>query len=421
MVFRSVALVSAVCVAVSLLACGGLVDPVPDGPGGEAGSNSGALADIGQSGTASGASGMATAETGSGIVVSGAGTSTGDASGSVLPSSGSEAGIPATSGTPFVVAVSAAHASPPSCAFAGPGVSDCGTNNESCCTSDPVTGGTYYRSYDPLDGDDQPEVEPDGGPTGEADPATVSTFKLDKYNVTVGRFRAFVAAWKSGWLPIGGSGKHAHLNQGQGLVLSEFPHFFEPGWVSSYESNVALTDASLSCDGQNSSWTSAPGENENLPIECVNWWEAYAFCIWDGGFLPSEAEWEYAAAGGNQQRAYPWGSAAPGFGGDFSGLLPVGTAPAGAGLWGQLDLAGEVWQWVLDTYTGYSNPCVDCANVSISSSNQVYRGGGASNCDTIWPGVAVPSFRCDYGGPPPFGTIRANNYGLVGVRCAQSP
>ena len=70
-----------------------------------------------------------------------------------------------------------------------------------------MTGGTYYRSYDPLDGDDQPEVEPDGGPTGEADPATVSTFKLDKYNVTVGRFRAFVAAWKSGWLPIGGEGK----------------------------------------------------------------------------------------------------------------------------------------------------------------------------------------------------------------------
>jgi formylglycine-generating enzyme required for sulfatase activity len=37
--------------------------------------------------------------------------------------------------------------------------------------------------------------------------------------------------------------------------------------------------------------TSSAGSKENLPINCVNWWESYAFCIWDGGFLPSEAEW----------------------------------------------------------------------------------------------------------------------------------
>jgi formylglycine-generating enzyme required for sulfatase activity len=40
--------------------------------------------------------------------------------------------------------------------------------------------------------------------------------------------------------------------------------------------------------------------------------ETYAFCIWDGGFLPSEAEYTYAAAGGTEHRQYPWGADAPG-------------------------------------------------------------------------------------------------------------
>src|SRR5208337_5658772 len=82
------------------------------------------------------------------------------------------------------------------------------------------------------------------------------------------------------------------------------------GWQAAWESYVTPTNASLACTGM--TWTSAPGTQETLPINCVNWYAAYAFCIWDGGFLPREAEWEYAAAGGSEQREYPWGSAAPG-------------------------------------------------------------------------------------------------------------
>ena len=121
----------------------------------------------------------------------------------------------------------------------------------------------------------------------------------------------------------------------------------------------------------------ARAANENLPINCVNWYEAYAFCIWDGGFLPSEAEWEYAAAGGSQQREYPWGAAAPGTANQYAiygCYYPNGARHlhgraehrarrhrgAGAGLWGQLDLAGNVVQWNLDEYT-FGYPCVDCA------------------------------------------------------------
>jgi formylglycine-generating enzyme len=105
---------------------------------------------------------------------------------------------------------------PPSCVPGGPGMTNCGAASENCCTSLEVPGGTYYRTHNTGDSTSGP---PDGGWPNEADPATVSGFRLDKYLVTVGRFRQFVAAWNggAGWLPPGSSGKHTYLNGGQGL------------------------------------------------------------------------------------------------------------------------------------------------------------------------------------------------------------
>src|SRR5580692_1285282 len=89
--------------------------------------------------------------------------------------------------------------------------------------------------------------------------------------------------------------------------------------------------------------------------------------------LPSEAEWEYAAAGGNQQLLYPWGSTDPGTNNEYAiyscnysraggcNIAPVGYASLGLGNWRQLDLAGEVYEWTLDAYAEYVDPCVDCA------------------------------------------------------------
>src|ERR1700685_3490361 len=69
---------------------------------------------------------------------------------------------------------------------------------DSCCTSLEVAGGTYYRTY----------VNSGSSPTGESDPATVTGLRLDKYPVTVGRFRQFVNAWNggAGYLPPAGAG-----------------------------------------------------------------------------------------------------------------------------------------------------------------------------------------------------------------------
>lgn len=310
---------------------------------------------------------------------------------------------------------------PPSCARGGPGMTNCGAEgNESCCTSFEVTGGTYYRTY----------MNSGSGPTGEADPASVSSFHLDRYDVTVGRFRQFVNAWNggNGYTPSAGSGKHVHLNNGNGLAGTG--GVYEPGWIATDDGQIVPTDDHLvnACDGATSAtWTTTVGSQENLPINCVNWYEAYAFCIWDGGgFLPSEAEWEYAAAGGDQQREYPWGSIDPGGASqyaiygcgyatagscpDVAQIASVGTAALGAGLWGQIDLAGEVFQWTLDWYgNNYIDPCTTCSNVN-GGSNRVARGGGFDSPQE----PLFPSYRIG-GGSPASRTIN------VGFRCARTP
>ena len=120
----------------------------------------------------------------------------------------------------------------------------------SCCTSPLVHGGTYYRTYDSAGRNGQ-DAGPsaDGGWPDEADPATVSGFRLDKYLVTVGRFRQFVEAWNggAGYLPAAGSGKHTHLNGGQGLANSGAAGTYETGWVATDDSNIEPTDANLTC------------------------------------------------------------------------------------------------------------------------------------------------------------------------------
>ncbi|HEY8039603.1 MAG TPA: SUMF1/EgtB/PvdO family nonheme iron enzyme, partial [Polyangiaceae bacterium] len=172
--------------------------------------------------------------------------------------------------------------------------STCGAaGDENCCTSNLVPGGTFHRSYDGVSWKDA------------AFPATVSDFKLDRFLVTVGRMRSFVTAVENGWQPAAGSGKHEHLNGGGG-VNGGTEGGWDPSWNAGLATDRAGWDQNLLCDSKYQTWTSDAGGNEQRPINCVEWQEAYAFCIWDGGFLPTEAEINYAAAGGNEQRVYPW-------------------------------------------------------------------------------------------------------------------
>lgn len=304
----------------------------------------------------------------------------------------------------------------PSCILGGPGMSDCTSVLDSCCLSPEVTGGTYDRTYSSSD----------GGDTGENNPATVSGFRLDQYEVTVGRFRRFVAAWNGGvgWTPPAGSGKHTHLNGGSGLSATSGG--YESGWNVSDNGSISPTDAHLACDNY-ATWTPTASQHERLPINCVNWYEAYAFCIWDDGFLPSEAEWEYAAAGGNQQREYPWGATDPGTNNQYEiydchypngsgpctnvvNIAPVGSAAHGFGLWGQLDLGGNIEEWNLDDYVVpyAAGTCTDCAYLT-TSLRRVLRGGNFLETAAS----LLPPYR---DASPP-----NTRSGYYGIRCARAP
>jgi sulfatase modifying factor 1 len=175
----------------------------------------------------------------------------------------------------------------------------------------------------------------------------------------------------------------------------------------------------LHCDDY-ATWTPSAGNQEHLPIDCVNWYEAYAFCIWDGGFLPSEAEWGYAAAGGSEQREYPWGTTDPGSDNEFqifncyypggsgppcidvSNVAPIGTTLEGAGRWGQMDLTGNVEEWAVDWFRDpFAGPCTDCAYL-ITTPHHSIRGGSfnlpASVVSSTWRDAGLPGGRSqDYG------------------------
>ena len=320
---------------------------------------------------------------------------------------------------------SGATASAPSCTVPGPGRTNCGEDGgEICCLSEEIPGGTYPRTF---------------GPDGGKDPATVSGFRLDKYLVTVGRFREFFAAVGANKAtPDAGAGKHSHLNGGRGLANVAASGKYESGWAASDDAYITFARSDLSCDGY-ATWTADVGSHETLPINCVSWFEAYAFCIWDGGFLPSEAEREYAAAGGSAQRPYPGGDASPGTTNQYAiygtggsapdcnypgppqqctgtvNIAPVGTPLHGAGLWGQADLGGDISEWDLDYYWGtYLDPCVDCAYLNSSDAGRAIRGGAFK-----YAAFNLASNE-RYGYPPLDGGL-INLSDTWGIRCARVP
>lgn len=245
---------------------------------------------------------------------------------------------------------------------------------------------------------------------------TVSSFLVDSHEVTVARFRRF---WNADRSSLASSVRYP-----SGTTLTIGP-VGEPLSIVS---------------GVRCNWTSVPSVRELHPLNCVDWSTAQAFCVWDGGRLPTEAEYEFASryrdiASSSLPRRYPWGDEDPVemtavyprptaceraqfqqcVGDDGAFTRRVGSFPGSAGVF---DLAGNVSEWMADTPSLYGTaPCwgpepVDIHDplCSLSRDGRSVRGGGfQSNSAFVLLGAA----RADRAASP--------GEQEQGFRCVRSP
>jgi len=204
-----------------------------------------------------------------------------------------------------------------------------------------------------LGSDDALAYPEDGEGTREVE---LSAFRIDACAVVNDRFAEFVAATsyvteaeRFGWSFVFG-----------GLLPDDFPP------------TRGVAGAPWWRQVEGADWRHPAGPQSDLvgradhPVVHTSWNDAAAFCAWAGVRLPTEAEWEFAARGGLEGKAFPWGDELePGgehrmnvWQGDFPrhntradgylGTSPVDAfAPNGYGLY---DATGNVWEWTADWF-----------------------------------------------------------------------
>lgn len=205
-----------------------------------------------------------------------------------------------------------------------------------------------------------------------AHPVSVAPFRIARAPVTNAEFAAFVAD--------GGYRATAHWDaegaRWRAKYDAEHPAYWTRAGTQSWIVRRFDRDEPLAPD---------------LPVIHVNWHEANAYCRWAGRRLPTEVEWEAAAAGvpaadgtlGETKRAYPWGDATPtpdlaNLDGGHLGCVDVAAFPGGDSAWGCRQMLGNVWEWTAspflpfpgfspDAYKEYSEPAF--------GTRKVLRGG----------------------------------------------
>jgi formylglycine-generating enzyme required for sulfatase activity len=119
-------------------------------------------------------------------------------------------------------------------------------------------------------------------------------------------------------------------------------------------------------------------DRDDHPINCVDYHMAEAYCAAVGKRLPTEREWEYAARGGAEQRAFSWGEEPPSPANAcymHGESCPVKSFAPGA--FGLYDISGNVWEWTSSWFGPYPNE-------PATGTHKVYRGGSWSRRFPKW-------------------------------------
>ncbi|MBF0563005.1 MAG: SUMF1/EgtB/PvdO family nonheme iron enzyme, partial [Alphaproteobacteria bacterium] len=130
---------------------------------------------------------------------------------------------------------------------------------------------------------------------------------------------------------------------------------------------------------------------DDHPVVGVSWEDACDYAAWIGGRLPTEAEWECAARGGQRFAKYPWGEETPtksqaNIGRLHPSTTPVKAYPEGRNPLGLFDMCGNVWEWCADSYDASWYGRLrheDCnpRNESPTATRSLRGGGFDSACD----------------------------------------
>jgi formylglycine-generating enzyme len=224
-------------------------------------------------------------------------------------------------------------------------------------------------------------------------------FWIDEHPVTVAEFRRFVKAT--------GHVTGAEVAPDPADYPGADPELLVPGSLV-----FAPSDGPVDLRDFRNWWEWAPGAfwrrpegpdsnvggRELHPVVHVAYADALAYAQWAGKELPSEAEWEYAARGGLEQKMFAWGDEfaprgrmmANSWQGEFpwqnllsdgyGGTSPVGSFPPNG--YGLLDVTGNVWEWTSDWFAprhpgGEDKPCCVPRNPRVDSDAQSYGNGEA--------------------------------------------